>query len=171
MNRMLNYKRRWALPGLLFATLGATVLVACSSGDGPALPVDCAALAGTTVAASEIGLPTSGATITSATVVSATASGNLNGEYWKVVGKITAAATDPAGTPDINFQLNLPANWNGKTLQMGGGGYNGTVVTGTGYVSFATYPFAPPPLGQGYATFGSDSGHTGNSTEIGRAHV
>ncbi len=165
MNRMLNYKRRWALPGLLFATLGATVLVACSSGDGPALPVDCAALAGTTVAASEIGLPTSGATITSATVVSATASGNLNGEYCKVVGKITAAATDPAGTPDINFQLNLPANWNGKTLQMGGGGYNGTVVTGTGYVSFATYPFAPPPLGQGYATFGSDSGHTGNSTD------
>jgi hypothetical protein len=34
---------------------------------------------------------------------------------------------------------------------MGGGGYNGTVVTGTGYISFANYPFDPPPLGQGYA--------------------
>jgi feruloyl esterase len=51
-------------------------------------------------------------------------------------------------------------------LQMGGGGYNGTVVTGLDYVSMAwTLPPMGSPLAQGYATYGSDSGHVGSSID------
>jgi feruloyl esterase len=47
-------------------------------------------------------------------------------------------------------------------LQLGGGGYNGVVVSGVGVM-----PFSPDhaPLTQGYATFGDDSGHVGNSAQ------
>ncbi len=43
---------------------------------------------------------------------------------------------------------------------MGGGGYNGVIVSGTEPAAFA--PQAAP-LSLGYATFGSDSGHVGNA--------
>lgn len=146
----------------------AVLLSACGGGgNSDALPpvvaaqvVVCADLVGKMVPASAIALPTGGAAVTSATVVKATDTGNTNGEYCKVIGKIAPGTTALAGTPDINFQLNLPADWNGKTVHMGGGGYNGTIVTATGPVSFAP---GVAPLSQGYATFGSDSGHVGNS--------
>lgn len=121
----------------------------------------CADISGKTVPATSIGLPTGGATVTSAVAVKATDTGNTNGDYCKVTGTIAPDATAAAtGTPVINFQLNLPESWNGKSVHMGGGGYNGTVVTGTTAVSFAP---GTAPLSQGYATFGSDSGHTGDS--------
>jgi len=85
--------------------------------------------------------------------------GGLRFEYCRVLGAISpppiAAQT---GTPPINFQLNLPTNWNGKAVHMGGGGYNGTIVSGTAPV---LHILGVPPLQQGYATFGSDSGHVG----------
>jgi feruloyl esterase len=43
---------------------------------------------------------------------------------------------------------------------MGGGGFDGAVVTGLGGASNQV-PTAPTPLAQGYATLGSDSGHEG----------
>lgn len=155
--------RFFRLPLLLSST--ALLLAACGGSDNDndapvAQASSCADMAGKTVPASAIGLPTGGATVTSSRVVGATETGNTNGEYCLVLGKISPAATAAANTPDINFQLNLPANWNGKTVHMGGGGYNGTVVTGTAAVSFAP---GSVPLAQGYATFGSDSGHVGNS--------
>ncbi len=114
----------------------------------------CPALAGYTIPASSIGLATSGASITSAALISATASGNSNGEYCLLKGAIKPV--DPAA-PDILFQLNIPTKWNHRALQMGGGGYNGAVVTGLAGVPFA--PTEVTPLAQGYATYGSDSGH------------
>ena len=37
-------------------------------------------------------------------------------------------------SPNLEFEVNLPAAWNRRALQMGGGGYNGTLVTGlTGF--------------------------------------
>jgi hypothetical protein len=154
---------------LMFLAASAGLLSGCGDHDddaapGPAAPqaLSCAELAGKTVPAAAIGLPTGGATVTAATVVPATEAGNTNGAYCKVLGRIAASAgvVGSAVAPDINFQLNLPANWNGKTVHMGGGGYNGTVVTATGAVSFAP---GVAPLSLGYATFGSDSGHVGNS--------
>jgi feruloyl esterase len=117
----------------------------------------CDDLEGKNVPASIIGLPTRGATIVSAWVVKAAAPGNRNGEYCRITGFIKALQDS---TPDIRFEVNLPSRWNGRALQMGGGGYNGTIVSGT-----EPMPFAPDstPLARGYATFGSDSGHVGNA--------
>jgi Tannase and feruloyl esterase len=117
----------------------------------------CDDLEGKIVPASIIGLPTRGATIVSAWVVKAAAPGNRNGEYCRITGFIKALQDS---TPDIRFEVNLPSRWNGRALQMGGGGYNGTIVSGT-----EPMPFAPDstPLARGYATFGSDSGHVGNA--------
>uniref|UniRef100_UPI003562594B tannase/feruloyl esterase family alpha/beta hydrolase n=1 Tax=Hydrogenophaga sp. TaxID=1904254 RepID=UPI003562594B len=53
-------------------------------------------------------------------------------------------------------------NWNAKTMMVGGGGFNGSIPDVTGNV-----PAGPvgqlKPLGRGYATFASDSGHQGNA--------
>ncbi|SAL82939.1 tannase and feruloyl esterase [Caballeronia choica] len=117
----------------------------------------CAELEGATIPASVIGLPTRGAAIWTASVVKAAAPGNRNGEYCRIVGSIKAVEDN---APDIRFEVNLPSRWNGRALQMGGGGYSGVLVSGT-----EPMPFAPDstPLAKGYATFGSDSGHVGNS--------
>jgi feruloyl esterase len=123
----------------------------------------CSALGGSTIDSSAIGLPTRGAVITTATSVPA-ADGrtNANGTftkalpaYCKVLGTITPI--DPAA-PNIRFEVNLPDNWNRRMLGMGGGGFNGTLVTGLGDVPSAPLD-APLPLMRGYVTYGSDSGH------------
>jgi hypothetical protein len=115
----------------------------------------CAALAGLSLAASEIGLPTTGADVLSAELVAANAEGNSNGEYCKVLGAIHPVDYT---APDINFEVNLPSEWNGKTLQFGGGGLNGTLITGLG--RYVKQPDSETtPLARGYVTLGSDSGH------------
>lgn len=142
-----------------FATLGACCALAASGAASAASYVakHCAELEGRSIPAPVIGLPTRGALIWSASVVKAAAPGNRNGEYCRIVGSIRAVQDT---TPDIRFEVNLPSRWNGRALQMGGGGYSGVVVSGT-----EPMPFAPDstPLARGYATFGSDSGHVGNS--------
>lgn len=115
----------------------------------------CAALADLTFPASATGLPTTGASIHSAVLVPANAEGNANGEYCKVLGAIHPATYT---APDINFEVNLPSAWNRKSLQFGGGGLNGTLVTGLG--RYAKQPDSEAtPLARGYLTLGSDSGH------------
>ncbi|NML16337.1 tannase/feruloyl esterase family alpha/beta hydrolase [Azohydromonas caseinilytica] len=121
-----------------------------------AQPKSCAELIGMTVPATAIGLPTTGAVVTSTQIVPAAGSGaTAVGEYCKVLGEINPV--DPAA-PKIKFQLNLPAAWNNKAMMFGGGGYDGTIATGLGNVP-AGPADQPVPLGRGYATFGSDSGH------------
>jgi hypothetical protein len=110
----------------------------------------CEALSGITVPASAIGLPTGGAAVRSALLIS----DEVHGEFCKVLGGISPR--DPKA-PNINFQLNLPSNWNGKAIQFGGGGTDGVVITGL--TSRFPLPNSPTPVRQGYATFGSDSGH------------
>jgi pimeloyl-ACP methyl ester carboxylesterase len=117
----------------------------------------CAALSNLKIPAAGIGLPTSGATVQSTTLVSATADGNSNGEYCKVLGVI--APVDP-NAPGIEFEVNLPSRWNMKALQMGGGGYDGTLVTGLGGEGLQLSS-TDHPLKQGYVTLGSDGGHHG----------
>jgi feruloyl esterase len=75
--------------------------------------------------------------------------------YCRVLGRI--APLDPAAPP-ILFQVNLPAHWNGRSVQYGGGGFNGTLITGLGLVPASRYN-SPTPLAQGYVTVGTDSGH------------
>ncbi len=78
-----------------------------------------------------------------------------NPEFCKVLGQI--APSDP-NAPPIKFQVNLPVEWNGRSLQYGGGGFNGVLITGLALPP--AHPFgAPSPLAQGFVTYGTDSGH------------
>jgi feruloyl esterase len=106
----------------------------------------CSALAGVVVSARQIGLPTSGGRVVSAT---------FQATYCKVLARI--APVDPHAQP-ITVQLNLPNAWNGKAVQMGGGGLDGFLVTADGPGPGANAQ--PTPLSLGYATFGSDGGHS-----------
>ncbi|MES5048265.1 tannase/feruloyl esterase family alpha/beta hydrolase [Rhizobium nepotum] len=115
----------------------------------------CSAIATLFIPASSISLPTTGVTIQSATLVKASDPANQNGEYCKVIGQITPVDPD---APDIIWQINLPTAWNGKLLQYGGGGYNGSIPPTTDKTTLGL-GVVPTPLAQGYVTFGSDSGH------------
>ncbi len=117
----------------------------------------CEAFQGAVIPSGAIGLPTSGGVVVSASLVMTNDAGNRNGEFCKILGSIHPV--DPLA-PDIRFQLNLPTSWNNRSLQMGGGGFDGSVVTGLGGASNQVAT-APTPLAQGYVTLGSDSGHEG----------
>ena len=121
----------------------------------PLKPTDaCAALSGKRIPASEIGLPTGGAVVQSAVLVPAAQPGNVNGEFCRVRGVIRPV--DPKA-PNIKFQVNLPTAWNKKSVQMGGGGTNGVLVTGE--EPLKAQPPGTNPLKLGYVTLGSDGGH------------
>lgn len=78
-----------------------------------------------------------------------------NPAFCRVLGHIEP--TDPKAPP-INFEVNLPVEWNGRSVQYGGGGFNGTLITGLGLPP--AYPFdMPSPLARGFVTYGTDSGH------------
>jgi len=145
---------------LLAAVLAASAVGNASAQQLPALASlsaaeACGRLRGLTIPAGAIGLPTSGATTGSAELVAAGARDNANGEFCKVLGAIHPVTYS---APDINFEVNLPTNWNGKSLQFGGGGFNGSLVTGLG--RYAKQPESEAtPLARGYVTLGSDSGH------------
>jgi len=117
----------------------------------------CTRLQGFSIPASAIGLPTSGAVVQTAASVNASDQGNVNGDFCKVIGIVKP---QHAGSPSLEFEVNLPLTWNRRVLQMGGGGYDGSLVTG-----LAQYTLQPPntdtPLKQGYVTLGSDGGHKG----------
>lgn len=122
-------------------------------------PLTCAQLPGLTIPASAIGLPTTGGSVTGATLVAASGSGaSAIPEYCRVDGKI--GPVDPTA-PNILFRVALPTVWNSKAVMFGGGGFNGSIPNVAGNV-----PAGPTnqltPLGRGYATFASDSGHQAN---------
>ncbi len=141
----------------------AAGVAGCSDDDTPAaLPLSCAQMAGLTVPASAIGLPTTGATVTAAEVVPAGGTAPKTfGEYCRVSAEI--APVDPAA-PKIKMQLALPADWNRKAMMLGGGGYDGSIPAVAGNVA-AGPADQPNPVGRGYAVFGSDSGHAGASNQ------
>lgn len=113
---------------------------------------ECGQLADAAISARSIGLPTTGAKVTSATWVVDARVGQC-----RVVGDILPV--DPQAPP-IEFEVNLPANWNHRAVQMGGGGYDGSLVTGLD--AYALQPAGQKtPLQQGFVTLGSDGGHKG----------
>jgi S-formylglutathione hydrolase FrmB len=137
--------------------------------------IACADLTGVTLPASVIGLPTNGARVTAATlvaatpeVVGATSVTHALPEHCQILGRIEPV---DAAAPPILFQLNVPTRWNQKTIQVGGGGLNGsiprnlaTVASSASPISAAFPPDAEYPLLDGYAMFGGDSGHQDPST-------
>ncbi|MFP3614704.1 tannase/feruloyl esterase family alpha/beta hydrolase [Paraburkholderia sp. SIMBA_050] len=148
---------------LLLALSGSAVLVGCGGDEDnispTSQPLTCADLSGMTIAPASIGLPTTGATVTAATPVAAAGSGaTATPDYCKVSAAISPV--DPAA-PKIMMQIALPSTWNHKVMMFGGGGYDGTIPDVAGNVPAGPTAEATP-LGRGYATFGSDSGHQAN---------
>jgi feruloyl esterase len=141
----------------LFSAVCLSGSPAAAAGSGNDSEHACAALQGLKISAARIGLPTSGAEVRSATLIAADAADNKLGEYCLVKGVI--APVDPSA-PGIEFEVNLPTQWNSKALQLGGAGYDGTLVTGLGPAGLQL-PSAELPLQQGYVTLGSDGGHKG----------
>jgi len=75
--------------------------------------------------------------------------------------RVLALAT-PVPDSEIHFEIWLPdsKSWNGKLLGTGNGGYS----------SALTYPQMEAALRRGYATAGSDTGHTGENLSFGDGH-
>ncbi|HSW05155.1 tannase/feruloyl esterase family alpha/beta hydrolase [Aquabacterium sp.] len=167
------------LPSLLAGAAAAALLAGCFGGDDDKASAtdtfttplavanaqaQCAALASKTIAASSIAEPTSGAVVTAATFKPAVADApNAAGtaivqgtpDYCQVLVDIKPV---DAAAPVIKAQVNLPASWNGKSVQLGGGGLNGVLVTGLDPVRSAG-PDTPLALTRSYMTLGTDSGH------------
>ncbi len=166
MTITIFFGRPGARPAATLLAWGAALtLSGCHDDGGPppvavATPMSCAQLATMTVPASSIGLPTTGATVTSASTVAATGTGaSAIGEYCLVLADVLPL---DATAPRIKMQVSLPTTWNGKAMMFGGGGYDGTIPAGTGNVPAGPVD-QPVPLGRGYATFSSDSGHQANA--------
>ncbi|HOB96681.1 MAG TPA: tannase/feruloyl esterase family alpha/beta hydrolase [Aquabacterium sp.] len=119
---------------------------AIRAGDVPsgAATIDSATwMAATPLAVAERG-PTPAARVTPATPA-----------FCRILGRI--APVDPAAPP-IQFQVNLPAQWNGRSVQYGGGGFNGVLINALGLPPAQRFD-TPSPLAQGFVTVGTDSGH------------
>jgi hypothetical protein len=114
----------------------------------------CSSLEGITIPAAQIDLPTGGAVVTQATLVPA-GSPNPYGEYCLIYGEV--APIDPQAQK-IKFTVAMPSHWNGKMLQVGPGGYNGSILSPRA-LEAPIFVAPPAPLARGYVTFGSDSGH------------
>src|SRR5471030_48220 len=156
----------------IFVSGATLVLAACAAQPpAPTAAEACAHLI-QPIAADRIGLPSKGATIESATLVPASLLAMLpkppfvptppeiavlpaNPEHCRVIGAIMPV--DPQAPP-IRFQVNLPTQWNGNSLQFGGGGFNGVLITGLALPP-SPRPDLPSPLARGFATAGTDSGH------------
>ena len=81
--------------------------------------------------------------------------------YCRILGEISPL--DPQAPP-IKFQINLPMTWNGRSVQYGGGGFNGVLINALAMVPAAPFD-QPVPLSQGYVTYGTDSGHQNKAGE------
>ena len=73
------------------------------------------------------------------------------------------ASVDASAQP-MKMELNLPDEWNGKALMYGGGGYNGSILSTAGTIRLQPADVTIP-LGRGYVTFASESGHEGSAID------
>jgi Tannase and feruloyl esterase len=149
---------RWAIATWVVGMVGVVGYPAQAIPLGNNTEEACAALLKQDLPPSAIGLPSGTAAIESAAIVAAVPfavaeRGPTPGaritpatpSFCKVLGHIKPI--DPKA-PNINFQINLPLDWNGRSVQYGGGGFNGVLITGLGLPP--AHPFdKPSPLAQG----------------------
>jgi pimeloyl-ACP methyl ester carboxylesterase len=106
---------------------------------------DCAAAKlGDSIPVSAIGEPVSAVTLSAPRW---NPPGRNPAAWCSVNGSMAPVDHAPTAKP-INFQVAFPATWNGRAVQLGGGGMNGTIPM-----------LAGAPLARGFVTYGSDSGH------------
>jgi feruloyl esterase len=136
----------------MIRSLLLVVLVWCWSAEVLEGMDSCSNLTGREISKMEIALPTRGATVRSAKRVH-----RSDKAFCRIRGEVRSV--DPSANP-IRFELNLPENWNGKAVQFGGGVFDGWLGHSNGRrATVVSDRRQPTPLAQGYATFGSDSGH------------
>jgi feruloyl esterase len=131
-----------ALAALLWSTGSAPDAQSSSRTIGTA---DCtAARLGSSIPVAAIGEPVSAVTLDAPRWVE-----GARGlpPYCTVNGSMAPVDRSPTAKP-INFQVAFPSTWSGRAAQLGGGGMNGSIPGLTGN-----------PFGQGFVTYGSDSGH------------
>lgn len=119
------------------------------AGDKTVTESDCsAAKLQASIPKSSIGEPVSSVMLKDPRWVAATANAPA---YCSVDGVMSPVDTVASAKP-INFRVILPASWSHRAIQLGGGGFDGTIpnLTGNG---------DGPLLARGFATYGSDSGH------------
>ena len=144
------------LDGLRSQRLTALIaLAALASGAARAQPVDDAATLTeaactspalrATVPADRIGEPVSAVVLDSLTWTAATQDAPA---HCLITGRLQPVDTSNTAQP-IRFAVALPASWNRRAIQLGGGGMNGIVPRVAGN-----------DLRQGYVAYGSDSGHS-----------
>jgi hypothetical protein len=107
---------------------------------------------GTTIPTSAIKEPVSGVTLKAPVWTAATATAPAQ---CAIDGSMAPVDQAPTARP-IEFRVVLPASWNRRAVQMGGGGMNGRVPPLTA---------TDPDLGAGAVRYGSDSGHQAGSND------
>ena len=106
---------------------------------------------GDTIAASAVGEPVSAVAMGPPKWVPAS---DALPPRCEVDGRIESI--DKAKAPPVNFRVWLPAEWNRRAAQQGGGGMNGVIPDLRG----PAYPIdGRSPAQWGFVTYGSDSGH------------
>jgi feruloyl esterase len=71
-----------------------------------------------------------------------------------------AATLKPSSDSEIDMEVWLPENWNGKFQFVGGGGWAGVI----------SYPALATALNEGYATASTDTGHKGGNANFAIGH-
>ena len=163
----------------VFPSIAVAVLVACTAIDrplsgaqgAPARPVASAASqlpapgANVTLAAEACTAARLGAAIPVAAIGEPVAAVTLAEPVWqaesattpaycRVDGLMAPVSAGPTARP-IQFRVLLPASWNHRAAQLGGGGMNGVVPNLAG----GDGTTGAPLVARGFVTFGSDSGH------------
>lgn len=141
---MIRARAASRFPLLALSAMALAALTACGGSDDDD---DDNPPAGSTVTAEQACATLSGKTIAGASVTAAAAVAASGPQpvYCRVNATIA---------PQLNLELRLPQQWNGKLYYGGGGGYNGAIPGLQGGNLTA--------LQQGYATVNSDSGHQGS---------
>ncbi len=139
----------WAATGLLCAQPGAKKLA----------EADCTAeRLGTSIPKEAIGEPVAAVTLSVPVWKSAAASLPA---YCSIDGSMAPVETSGKAKP-ILFRVLLPSEWSERAAQLGGGGMNGMIPNLT--VAFGVTT-GSGLLERGFATYGSDSGHTMAGTD------
>jgi len=148
-----------AVPALAGAMTLASMTAAHAQTDGQDLRLTESGCTSPELAAAiptdRIGEPVSAVVLDSLTWVAAS---GTTPAHCMVNGRLLPVDESPTARP-IRFGVALPAEWNGRSMQMGGGGMNGTIPP------LAGGPAGPSSLSNGFVTYGSDSGHGAGDDE------
>ena len=138
-NKIMNQKiKLFSMAWIAAATTAVMPGAAMAAPQALPLKGACEALAGATFPAQVMALPSGPVRIETATLLAASAAtvaergptpaARFNPalpQFCRVLGAIEPI---DANAPLIQFQINLPMVWNGRSLQYGGGGFNGTLI-------------------------------------------